>query len=64
MSGPTRGGSAVSLWSVSWLVVFAIDASLQGRGRGHQMGAVALGVLFATLIVSEVLAARRHPYDD
>ena len=52
------------MWSVAWLVVFAVDASLQGRGRSHQLGALALGVLFATLVVTEVLAARRQPYDD
>ena len=63
MSGRSRRG-AVSVWSVSWLVVFAVDASLQGRGRSHQLGALALGVLFATLVVTEVLAARRQPYDD
>ena len=54
----------MSLWSIAWLLVFAVDASLQGRGRGHQMGAVALGVLFATLVVTELRATRRHPYDD
>jgi hypothetical protein len=54
----------VSAWSVAWLLVFAIDASLDGRGRSHQLGAGALGVLFATLVVTELLAARRPPYDD
>ena len=54
----------MSLWSMAWLLVFAVDASLEGRGRGHQVGALALGVLFATLVVTEVLAARRDPYDD
>jgi hypothetical protein len=54
----------VSAWSIAWLLVFAVDASLAGRGRSHQLGDVALGVLFATLVVTEVLAARRQPYDD
>jgi hypothetical protein len=49
----------VSAWHVLWLLVFALDASLQGRGRGHQMGAVALGLLFAVLVVGEVIATRR-----
>jgi hypothetical protein len=58
MSRPTtRHG--VSLWYVLWLVVFAVDASLQGRGRSHQMGALGLGLLFAILVVSEVVATRR-----
>jgi hypothetical protein len=53
-----------SLWPVLWLAVFAVDASLAGRGRSHQVGALGLGVLFAVLVVGEVLAARRGPYDD
>ena len=63
MSGRTRNG-AVSVWHVAWLLVFALDASLQGRGRGHQLGALALGMLFATLVVGELRAARRQRYDD
>jgi hypothetical protein len=51
------------MWHVLWLVVFAVDASLQGRGRGHQMGAVGLGLLFGVLVVSEVLATRRESED-
>lgn len=51
------------MWHVLWLLVFALDASLQGRGRGHQMGAVGLGLLFAFLVVSEVVATRRDPQD-
>jgi hypothetical protein len=51
------------MWHVLWLVVFAVDASLQGRGRSHQMGAVGLGLLFAILVVSEVLATRRDSED-
>jgi hypothetical protein len=53
-----------SLWPVVWLAVFAVDASLAGRGRSHQVGALGLGLLFAVLVVSEALAARRHPYDE
>lgn len=48
------------MWHVVWVLVFAIDAVLQGRGRSHQMGAVALGLLFGALVVSEVLATRRE----
>ncbi len=53
-----------SFWPVLWLAVFAVDASLAGRGRGHQIGALMLGLLFAVLVVSEVRAARRGSYDE
>ena len=53
----------MSPWHVLWLLVFALDASLAGRGRGHQMGAVGLGLLFAFLVVSEVVATRRDSQD-
>jgi hypothetical protein len=51
------------MWHVLWLLVFAIDAVLTGRGRSHQMGAVGLGLLFAVLVVSEVVATRRDSED-
>jgi hypothetical protein len=54
---------AVSPWHVMWLLVFALDATLQGHGRGHQMGAVGLGLLFAALVVSEVVSTRRDSQD-
>jgi hypothetical protein len=63
MSGPSRSG-AVSVWHIAWLSVFALDASLAGHGRSHQLGAVALGMLFATLVVGELRANRRQRYDD
>ncbi|MDP9181829.1 MAG: hypothetical protein M3P04_03485 [Actinomycetota bacterium] len=59
MSSPVQR-RAVSMWHVLWLLVFALDASLQGRGRAHQMGAVGLGLLFAFLVVTEVVATRRQ----
>lgn len=49
---------------VLWLAVFAFDASLAGRGRDHQVGALLLGLLFTVLVVGEVRASRRRPYDD
>jgi hypothetical protein len=52
------------MWHVLWLVVFAVDASLQGRGKSHQLGAVGLGVLFAVLVVGEVMATRRESEDE
>ncbi|MCW2499295.1 MAG: hypothetical protein JWN87_971 [Frankiales bacterium] len=42
-----------------WLAVFAIDASLAGRGWDHQLGALALGLLFTGLLVGEHRSARR-----
>jgi hypothetical protein len=63
MPGPTRDGT-VSAWHVTWLLVFAVDASLAGHGRAHQLGALALGMLFATLIVGELRAGRQQRYDD
>ena len=53
-----------SLWPALWLAVFAVDATLTGRGRSHQVGALGLGLLFAFLVVAEFRAARRGPYDD
>jgi len=46
-----------------WLLVFAVDASLQGHGRSHQMGAVGLGLLCAVLVVGESRATRRDSRD-
>jgi hypothetical protein len=43
-----------------WLLVFAVDASLSGRGRDHQLGALGLGLLFAVLLVAEL----RSTHDD
>ena len=62
MSRPTTR-HAVSVWHVLWLSVFAVDAAITGAGRSHQMGAVALGVLFAVLVVTEVLSTRRRSRD-
>jgi hypothetical protein len=50
---------AVSPLHGLWLSVFAIDASLAGRGHEHQLGALGLGLLFSWLIVSELLSSRR-----
>ena len=63
MAGETRSGG-VSAWHVAWLLVFAVDASLGGHGRAHQIGALAFGLLFATLVVGELRADRRQRYDD
>lgn len=62
MSGPAVS-PGVSRWHVLWLLVFALDATLEGHGRSHQMGAVGLMLLFGTLVVSEVVATRRGTRD-
>lgn len=41
-----------------WLLVFAVDASLPGRGREHRLGALGLGLLFAVLLVTELRSSR------
>lgn len=51
------------MWHAVWLLVFALDATLEGHGRSHQMGAVALALLFGFLVVSEVVATRRDSHD-
>lgn len=56
-------GQAVSALHGLWLLVFAVDASLQGHGRSHQMGAVGLGLLFTVLVVGESRATRRNSRD-
>jgi hypothetical protein len=44
----------VTLWYALWLVVFAVDASLVGRGWDHRLGALLFLLFFGFLIVSEV----------
>lgn len=53
---------AVSGLHATWLLVFAVDAMRSGHGRAHQLGSLALGLLFATLLVLELRSYRRtHP---
>ena len=56
--------AGVSALSGLWLVVFAVDGLRSGAGRDHQLGAIALGLLFLTLIVSELWAHRRRQDED
>lgn len=58
-----RGTAGVSALSGLWVLVFAVDAVRSGGGRDHQLGAIALGLLFLTLIVSELRAHRRSDDD-
>ncbi len=61
-----NGGGAAGVPALSglWLLVFAVDALRSGGGRDHQLGAIALGLLFLSLIVSEWRAHRRPTDDD
>lgn len=52
MSGQTRPAKLSALHGI-WLIVFAVDAALPGRGQAHQLGALALGLLFGVLLLSE-----------
>ncbi len=44
----------VRVWHGLWLLVFALDASLVGRGWDHRLGAFLFLVFFGFLIVTEV----------
>jgi hypothetical protein len=44
----------VRFWHALWLVVFAIDASLVGRGWDHRLGAFLFMMFFGFLILTEV----------
>ena len=44
----------VTVWYALWLIVFAVDASLVGRGWDHRLGALMFLLFFGFLIVSEV----------
>jgi hypothetical protein len=54
--GPQRG--SVSVFHLLWLSVFALDASLVGRGWDHRLGAFLFLVFFAGLIIGEVRSHR------
>ncbi|MGB8652454.1 MAG: hypothetical protein WCD35_17540 [Mycobacteriales bacterium] len=58
-----RNGRArpVSALHGLWLSVFGIDAALNGGGLDHQLGALALCLLFGGLVVSEVTSQSRPP---
>ena len=57
----TGGGWALH---ALWLLVFAVDASLPHRDRAHVVGALALLLLFGTLVIGEWRSARGSTYDD
>ena len=41
-------------WHLLWLVVFAVDAALVGRGWDHRLGAFLFLVFFGFLVVTEL----------
>lgn len=41
-----------------WVSVFVFEATFKGDDLGHQLGAVFLGLLFVTLIVTELRSHR------
>ncbi|MCU1600755.1 MAG: hypothetical protein JWO22_1464 [Frankiales bacterium] len=43
----------VTLWYALWLIVFAVDASLVGRGWDHRLGAFLFLLFFGFLIFTE-----------
>ena len=59
-----QGAAGVSALSGLWVLVFAVDALRPGGAREHQLGAVALGLLFLTLVVSELRSYRRRRDED
>lgn len=56
--------TGVSPLHAVWLLVFLVDATLPHRDRAHALGALALLVLFGTLVVGEVRSARRSSVED
>jgi hypothetical protein len=56
--------TGVSPLHAVWLLVFLVDATLPHRDRAHALGALALLVLFATLVVGEMRSAGRASADD
>ena len=54
----------MSALSGLWVLVFAVDALRPDGAREHQLGAIALGLLFLTLVVSELRSYRRRRDED
>jgi hypothetical protein len=54
MPGVDKQPRPVTVWYALWLVIFAVDASLVGRGWDHRLGALMFLLFFGYLIVSEV----------
>jgi hypothetical protein len=50
----------VSWMHAGWVLVFAADAARGGHETAHQLGAIALGLLFGVLLVSELRSNRQE----
>ena len=48
-------------WHGVWVSVFGVEALFKGDDLGHQIGALALGMLFTALVISEL---REPPFGD
>lgn len=54
-------GRPVTVLNGVWVLVFVFEATFKRDDRGHQIGALALGLLFATLIITEIRSYRAEP---
>jgi hypothetical protein len=54
-------GRPITVLNGVWVLVFLFEASFKGDDRGHQIGALVLGVLFSALIIAELRSYRAEP---
>jgi hypothetical protein len=54
-------GRPITVLNGVWVLVFLFEASFKGDDRGHQIGALVLGILFTTLIITELRSYRAKP---
>jgi hypothetical protein len=59
MNAPS--GRPITVLNGVWVLVFLFEATFKGDDRGHQIGALALGILFTTLLVTELRSNRPQP---
>jgi hypothetical protein len=57
----TAPGRPITVLNGVWVLVFLFEASFKGDDRGHQIGALLLGILFTTLLVTELRSNRAEP---
>lgn len=56
---PTRRVSALH---GLWVLVFAVEALVKNADPAHLLGAIALGLLFAVLVATELRSLGRRPF--
>lgn len=56
---PTRPVSALR---GLWVLVFAVEALVKNADPAHLLGAIALGLLFAVLVATELRSSGRRPF--